>query len=467
MRAEPTIVTFSVAVVALVLATNIVAPTAAYSLSTGRPALDPGVADGSGGGSAGFRCDLCALPPEVLASTSLTSVHGNPLRYIDPTGEMSEEQKRRILAVGGRIGQGPTGPNLRQAIGHAISNKREAIAPGGGLWAGPPSVAQEIAQGHTAASHWIRAQGASASDSIGGAVHGPAVGASLAAVGQFGTNITFSIPSWFAGLDFSQAGDDSKSTIVDDLGRQYSVAANAEAPYLARVEAACGLAEFGFGTALTVLGGVKGMTPKPVPQPVGLMGRMNRLLAPERPSTTQTLRGILGAEAADLWAGMAKAEVDAGPQMNAIISLRGVRPADILANYRDARAIRRVVLETEDAFLGEIARLRDSGLSARSIGTRAGRIAANRGLEVAEELGIPLRAEMRLTIPRYLRARTEVPGEFAAYRLGDLVFPFSRQRLVLELTLEDAGDLFKMSLRKQGQLADYYLAGSEVLLITP
>jgi len=73
-------VTFAVSVLALVLATNVVAPTAAYPLASLE--LAPG-ADACGAGPVGLRCELCVLLPEVLANASLTSVHGNPLMYGD------------------------------------------------------------------------------------------------------------------------------------------------------------------------------------------------------------------------------------------------------------------------------------------------------------------------------------------------------------------------------------------------
>ncbi len=47
-------------------------------------------------GPSTLRCDLCVAASETLASTSLTSVHGNPLRYTDPDGRCAFDSTGRL-----------------------------------------------------------------------------------------------------------------------------------------------------------------------------------------------------------------------------------------------------------------------------------------------------------------------------------------------------------------------------------
>jgi hypothetical protein len=170
----------------------------------------------------------------------------------------------------------------------------------------------------------------------------------------------------------------------------------------------------------------------------------------------------LGGVAQDVGTGLRQGH-EAGQALGIIWTPEQEPLVAALQGFQQARRVRALIQGSEEIFKSEVAAAQASfpGASARNIGTIAGRNAQKRILELAGRLGIEAQAEARLTLPAGI---ISIPEEgLASYRVADVFLP--RQRIAIELTLESSQDLAVLSIHKQGQIADYYLARVKPVII--
>lgn len=84
-------------------------------------------------------------------------------------------------------------------------------------------------------------------------------------------------------------------------------------------------------------------------------------------------------------------------------------------------------------------------------------------LALAKRLGVRAEAGYELPLSPDLVAFAD--EGLTGFRVVDIALP--EHKIALELTLESVGNFMQVSLHKQGQLADYYLAGFRPFVITP
>ena len=145
------------------------------------------------------------------------------------------------------------------------------------------------------------------------------------------------------------------------------------------------------------------------------------------------------------------------PQAN-VAALRFVK------GYAQAQGLRALLDGSIKIFQEEVAaiRLASPGISPKLLGTLAGSSAKTRILQLAEKLGIQAIGEAKMLVPKSVREISH-SGKTIVFRKADLYIP--KHRLVLELTTEASQDVMKLTLHKQGQLADYLLAKRRVIII--
>jgi hypothetical protein len=151
-------------------------------------------------------------------------------------------------------------------------------------------------------------------------------------------------------------------------------------------------------------------------------------------------------------------------QLNTIWSPE-IALAALLANVTNARRVGYVIYGSERILRRHVARIAaaNPGISSSALGILAGRAAERDIVRYAKRLGLNAQSQQLVTLPSDLIAFAD--EGLASFRIADIVLP--NQRLVLELTLESAQEFASLSIRKQGQLADYYLAHFRPIIVNP
>ena len=194
------------------------------------------------------------------------------------------------------------------------------------------------------------------------------------------------------------------------------------------------------------------------------LGQAGRL-AQSATAKTATIApgGGLGGLVTDLGSGIGLTARQLSTQANQIWGLEAL--AVLLSNVSNARRVGHLIRGSERILQRHVARISAAhpGISSRSLGTLVGRAAERDILKYAERLGLRAIAEHRLPLPDGLLGLAD--EGLASFRIADIALP--NQKLAIELTLESAQEVAKLSLHKQGQLADFYLAGFRPIIVTP